>query len=293
MTCPPAHSRLGLVRSSCGMVTPNDKLEGPPPEETKDREAVGGALAAPCPADNDSEAHKQANSPAPTAAPVGSGAQVEEPVSAVAPTPQLVGGNSLEDGSASPAAHTSLPVLFPSAVGLTVGGSQGEELECPAAPSAPSLTPDDAPATAQFQVSEVSSAPLRVYSWQRRRVKSVDTHTTDANSQGIRPPSPIQKLNKVCKPVESLLPLPMIQKRRRKLPRRSCRVAGAGPCSPGPMVTDAQKRVMRQLGFSEREVIEPEAQDRYCKLYNPLLSESHVSAIAAIFGWTVGDGEQV
>jgi len=50
---------------------------------------------------------------------------------------------------------------------------------------------------------------------------------------------------------------------------------------------------MRQLGFSEREVIEPEAQDRYCKLYNPLLSDSHVSAIAAIFGmdcWEWGAG---
>ena len=103
----------------------------------------------------------------------------------------------------------------------------------------------------------------------------------------------------MCKPIDSLLPQPVIQKRRSKLPppgslpRRSRWVAGAGPCSPGPLVTEAQKRVMRQLGFSEREVIEPEAQDRYCKLYNPLLSDSHVSAIAAIFGWIVGNGEQV
>jgi hypothetical protein len=52
-------------------------------------------------------------------------------------------------------------------------------------------------------------------------------------------------------------------------------------------------RVMRSLGFEEREVIDPDAQDRYSKLYKPFLSESHVTALAAIFGWAVGEGEQV
>jgi hypothetical protein len=52
-------------------------------------------------------------------------------------------------------------------------------------------------------------------------------------------------------------------------------------------------RVMRQLGFEEREIIQPDAQDNYSKLFKPLLSDSHVCALAAIFGWEVGDGEQV
>ena len=52
-------------------------------------------------------------------------------------------------------------------------------------------------------------------------------------------------------------------------------------------------RVMRQRGFEEREIIQPEAQDIYSKLFGPLLSDSHVCALAAIFGWEVGEGEQV
>ena len=49
---------------------------------------------------------------------------------------------------------------------------------------------------------------------------------------------------------------------------------------------------MRHLGFEEKEVLDPKAQDNYSKLFSPLLSESHVSATAAIFGWSVGEGEQ-
>uniref|UniRef100_K4AKK9 Uncharacterized protein n=1 Tax=Setaria italica TaxID=4555 RepID=K4AKK9_SETIT len=194
-------------------------------------------------------------------------------------------GGSRADKPVSPTAPTVPPAS---------GGSQAEELECLAAPSAPPLTLVGAPSTPQLEVSDVSPTPLRVYSWQRRIVKTLDPPTTDDTPLGLRPASPIQKLSKVCKPVDSLLPLLVIQKRRRKvpspgsLPRRSRRVAGAGPCSPRLV-----KRVMRHLGFSDREVIESEAQDRYCKLYKPLLSESHVSAIVAIFGWTVGEGDQV
>ena len=101
------------------------------------------------------------------------------------------------------------------------------------------------------------------------------------------------------KPVDRLVPLPVIQKRRKKaapsgsLPRRSRRVTGTAPCSPGPVLSVTQMRVMRQRGFEEREIIQPEAQDIYSKLFGPLLSDSHVCALAAIFGWEVGEGEQV
>ena len=59
------------------------------------------------------------------------------------------------------------------------------------------------------------------------------------------------------------------------------------------MLSEAKKRVMRQLGFEEREIIQPNAQDNYSKLFRPFLSDSHVCALAAIFGWDVGEGEQV
>ncbi|CAD6250662.1 unnamed protein product [Miscanthus lutarioriparius] len=46
---------------------------------------------------------------------------------------------------------------------------------------------------------------------------------------------------------------------------------------PGPVLSEAHKRVMRRLGFEEREIIQPNAQDNY----------------TAIFGWDVGEGEQM
>jgi hypothetical protein len=59
------------------------------------------------------------------------------------------------------------------------------------------------------------------------------------------------------------------------------------------VILEAQKQVMRHLVFKEKEVIDPKAQDVYSKLFSPMLSDSHVSTIATIFGWTVGEGEQV
>ena len=40
-------------------------------------------------------------------------------------------------------------------------------------------------------------------------------------------------------------------------------------------------------------VMDPSAQDSYSKLFKPFLSDSHISAMAAIFGWSVGEGERV
>jgi hypothetical protein len=50
---------------------------------------------------------------------------------------------------------------------------------------------------------------------------------------------------------------------------------------------------MKSLGFGTDEKIDPADQDKYSKLFGRLLSESNVAALAAIFGWTVGEGEQV
>jgi len=100
----------------------------------------------------------------------------------------------------------------------------------------------------------------------------------------------------VSKPIDALLPHPRIQKRRAKkpppgsLPRRSRRVAGAEPCSPGPVISVAQRKVMRSLGFGLQEKIDVAVQDEYGKLYGQKLNESHVSTLAAIFGWTVEEG---
>lgn len=50
---------------------------------------------------------------------------------------------------------------------------------------------------------------------------------------------------------------------------------------------------MRNLGFGLNERIDPATQGNYSKLYGQPLAESHVVALAALFGWTVEEGEQV
>ena len=139
----------------------------------------------------------------------------------------------------------------------------------------------------------------QVYSRKRFRSRAARS-VLDASTPAEAPlASPLHRLNKVSKPINALLPQPVIHKRRakgppiRSLPRRSRRVAGASPCSPGPVVSAAQKRIMKSLGFGTDEKIDPADQDKYSKLFGRLLSESNVAALAAIFGWTVGEGEQV
>jgi len=158
----------------------------------------------------------------------------------------------------------------------------GERLST-AAPSDPAPPP--------AQPLHAGGAQVRVYSRRRRRVRSpapAYPAVADAPSLGSGAKSRLQNLDKVRKPVDRLVPLPVIQKRRKKaappgsLPH-SRRVAGASPCSPRPVLSVAQMRVMRQLGFEEREIIQPEAQDIYSKLFGPLLSDSHVCALATCF----------
>ncbi|WVZ64360.1 LOW QUALITY PROTEIN: hypothetical protein U9M48_013890 [Paspalum notatum var. saurae] len=76
------------------------------------------------------------------------------------------------------------------------------------------------------------------------------------------------------------------------LPRRSRRLAGAGPCSPGPVVNPFQKRVMRSLGFGSEKKIVPMMQDEYCKLFEHELSLSNLAALTALFGWAASDDAQ-
>lgn len=199
-------------------------------------------------------------------------------------------------GSPLPAPDTSLSPSSSALVPLQVAAES--EPSCPAPPAARSPHAGELGPDPVLQ-GAASTPPLRVYARRRRRDRSPAPAVLDGSSSGPGAGSRLRVLDEVRKPVDCLLPLPVIQKRRRKapppgsLPRRSRRVAGAAPCSPGPALSKAQKKVMRQLGFEERELILPEAQDNYSKLYGPMLSVSQVSAMAAIFGWTAGDGEQV
>jgi hypothetical protein len=90
--------------------------------------------------------------------------------------------------------------------------------------------------------------------------------------------------------VVQLLPMPVAKTRSTKtvvaVPRRSRRVAGVKPCSLGPIITEAQKKVIRSLGLAAKEeAIDQKGQDNYFKLFEGRLTDSHLAALAAIFGW--------
>jgi hypothetical protein len=147
------------------------------------------------------------------------------------------------------------------------------------------------PALLPSRPAVVSTSPaLRVYSRRRCRPGAPPPPAPDGAGAVPWADLPLLELDRVCKPVDTLLPQPVIRRSRRKaplphsLPRRSRRVAGAAPCSPGPVLSAAKKRVMRHLGFEEKEIFSPSAQDKFCKLFKPSPSGSHVCAMAAIFG---------
>lgn len=47
------------------------------------------------------------------------------------------------------------------------------------------------------------------------------------------------------------------------------------------------------MGFGNQEKFSITEQDRYSKLFGESLSDPKVSALAAIFGWTVEEGDEV
>jgi len=55
----------------------------------------------------------------------------------------------------------------------------------------------------------------------------------------------------------------------------------------------AQRKVMRRLGFEATEKIDPKTQDAYFKTFGQMLSDSHMAAMTAIFGWTTEEDLQV
>jgi hypothetical protein len=123
---------------------------------------------------------------------------------------------------------------------------------------------------------------LQVYFRRKRHTKKCSTPDAPAVS--------LNDLEKIIKPVVQLLPMPVAKIRSSKtvvaVPRRSRRVAGVKPCSPGPIITEAQKKVIRSLGLAAmEEAIDQKAQDNYFKLFEGRLADSHLAELAAIFGW--------
>ena len=156
------------------------------------------------------------------------------------PRPAVCPDGLATDGGPTPASPRSPLHPFnelPPVPSLPASGSGsasppvGEPL-CPPAPSGPT------PCADLWQEGAVATPPLRVYSRRRRRRCRARSPASPAAVDPSLSPgagSQLQRLDMVRKPVDTLLPQPVIQKRRKKapqpgaLPRRSRRVAGAAP----------------------------------------------------------------
>lgn len=142
----------------------------------------------------------------------------------------------------------------------------------------------------------VHPRPLLVYTQRRRRSRPASPMAAGVGTPG----SPVRQfLSGITRPVQQLLPRPAAPRRRSRprpagsLPRRSRQIAEAGPCSPGPVLNDVQRRVIKCLGLShDVEKVSHQALDSYCKLFENPLTDVHLSALAALFGWKVEDGDQ-
>jgi hypothetical protein len=102
----------------------------------------------------------------------------------------------------------------------------------------------------------------------------------------------------LTKLVGSLLSRP-IQKRWVKqlsadfMPRRSTRLAKNRTRAPSIAVKQTQQNLMVKLGLkSEQVALGPDALEEYSRLFTKPMSQSHVAALAALFGWQVPVSDQ-
>jgi hypothetical protein len=73
------------------------------------------------------------------------------------------------------------------------------------------------------------------------------------------------------------------------VPRRSSRLARKGfKSSEDAPIRHIQHDLIRRLGIaSGKEAVSTEALDKYGRFFSNPLSESHIKALVALFGWTV------
>uniref|UniRef100_A0A0A9B4A1 Uncharacterized protein n=1 Tax=Arundo donax TaxID=35708 RepID=A0A0A9B4A1_ARUDO len=92
-----------------------------------------------------------------------------------------------------------------------------------------------------------------------------------------------------------ILPVPHVPKRGRKAPPpgtapcRNRRLAGVGvePLPPPPPSARPKKKVMLALDIvDQHEQVDEQALEEYATLFKHQLSDSHIKALAALFGWS-------
>ena len=117
----------------------------------------------------------------------------------------------------------------------------------------------------------------------------LDTTTSDVDLSLVQ-----DFLATITKPVDCILARPATQKRRRKqtpkdfIPRRSNRLKKDGRGAPSTAVRKIRVDIARTLGiWADQEGLAQEALDEYGRLFSKPLSQDHVAALAALFGWAI------
>ncbi|CAO2142045.1 unnamed protein product [Urochloa humidicola] len=151
-------------------------------------------------------------------------------------------------------------------------------LVVPAAPAP--VSAEDQPAT---PIHRVLPDNLIVYTRSSKKHKEVHTPASEFIEQ-------------VTKKIDPLVPIPTIQKRRKKttgpvsMPRRSRRIAML------PLETDqaSAATVCRKLGLANDDgKITDECLDRYAKFYKDRPNRDEVAGLSALFGWAIPSVEEL
>jgi hypothetical protein len=130
---------------------------------------------------------------------------------------------------------------------------------------------------------------IQVYSCQQK--KRPENNVTES--------SPVQDfIAELIKHVGGLVPRPIPKQREKQLPtdfvlRCSTRLAMNRAGASAAVTRHIQQNLMLRLGLAaEPEALGPQALEEYSRLFNKPLSQSHVVALAALFGWRVPTPEQ-
>lgn len=136
------------------------------------------------------------------------------------------------------------------------------------------------------------ASSVLVYSRRRARTRA----QAAAESSPPRTEERRSFISNITKKTVAVAVAPPIHKRRRKTvpagftPRRSKRIAGVGVETPPQPLNPQKKTVMRSLGLVNDKVqINQQALDDYAKVFSQPLTQVHIQALAALFGWAPAD----
>jgi hypothetical protein len=202
---------------------------------------------------------------------------------------------------------------------------EAEHVICPSTPVTPDASVVNKEPQANIPLPQfehlrtpptAAPATLKVYTWRRHQAATPPTppvmngDPTQASPPhgGQRPPaqeggvvtsSREGFLGSITSSVSALLPVPPVNAKGCNAtalistPRRSRQIAGMGvEFQPADMTARSKKKAMKVLKvIPENGSIDHQAEEDYKKLFSEPLSDMHMQALAALFGWPYPMGE--